>query len=410
MLVIAADADHTTRQFFASTLQSTEFEPRICSRAKDAWDLAREEKRPAIVLFGWDDLDIPGPEMCRRLRGLRDSVERYAITTLGPGNGACAQDAVEAGADDVLVKPFCVDVLLSRLRVAASRCATGARKASSPADALREALASDIGGEVVIRRGKEVGRIYVVGGAIGWAGIPGRSLRLDAILNAIGLQLDAAARAAILEESRKSRMHFAEIAVQWGYLDPPSARECVRVHVAEQLTTLLSWEGAVAMFLPRARAFLSSLRFNPQELISDQSVWREPAKPDADRRTTSVRPSHDLRELEPLLRSAAQIDGTRATVILEGYSGAAAMGSGEQIDVQIAWSLLATLKALGSGSHESIAVQGSTAFVARTLPHGDAILIKLDLSATTLGLARVSLQRLLLEREHSLRSELPLRA
>lgn len=77
--------------------------------------LAYERARatpPDVVILDWMLPDIPGPEMCRRLRALSDP----AILMLTAKDEVADRVAgLRAGADDYLVKPFHFDELMARI-------------------------------------------------------------------------------------------------------------------------------------------------------------------------------------------------------------------------------------------------------------------------------------------------------
>ncbi|MFO0759895.1 MAG: response regulator [Byssovorax sp.] len=174
MLVIAADADPLFHWHVEQSLAGSELEPKLTTTGGEALAVAEQAPGPFVLLFGWGLPDMDGVELCERLSRLRARRDRFVIAALGPGEAAELAAAVEAGADDVLLKPFSTEALLHRLRLAALKVASPSRTISRPREALREALESELGGEVVVRQGERVGRIHVShGGSRGptwWAG------------------------------------------------------------------------------------------------------------------------------------------------------------------------------------------------------------------------------------------------
>src|SRR5688572_25197250 len=53
---------------------------------------------------------------------------------------------------------------------------------ASPREVLRDALVSGRDGEVVVRRGDDVGRVYVIDGGVAWAIASGAAVRVEEIV------------------------------------------------------------------------------------------------------------------------------------------------------------------------------------------------------------------------------------
>ncbi|HTP13711.1 MAG TPA: response regulator, partial [Bacteroidota bacterium] len=84
---------------------------------EEAWDLYRTG-RPQIVITDWMMPKIDGLEFTRMVRAHRDEFYAYVIfLTVLHGKGSFLE-AMEAGADDYITKPFDLQQLKARLRVA----------------------------------------------------------------------------------------------------------------------------------------------------------------------------------------------------------------------------------------------------------------------------------------------------
>jgi hypothetical protein len=269
--------------------------------------------------------------------------------------------------------------------IPSSRSGSGA----SPREVLRDALASGRDGEVVVRRGDDVGRVYVIDGGVAWAIASGAAVRVEEIVRHAGVSLDDAAVRELIDECRRTGAHFADVLVAWGLLGAEAARECVRRFVAEQLATLLAAEDAVALFLPRARAYGGGLRFTWSEV----GVATIPPRAAGD----EGGPAPSLAWIGAatvLAGEVERLDGVVGVVVLDARSDAVIVGAGGYVDELVAASILAALRALGEGGGEVIAVRGRAAFVGRALPAGGVIVAEIDLAAVNLGLARLSLRDL----------------
>jgi PleD family two-component response regulator len=80
----------------------------VCARdGKEAWELLSRPDAPRLALLDWVLPEIDGIEICRRLRG-KPSDEAYTYTILLTAKNRKEEmlEAMDAGADDFLAKPF----------------------------------------------------------------------------------------------------------------------------------------------------------------------------------------------------------------------------------------------------------------------------------------------------------------
>ena len=128
--LLLADDDPRLRQFLELELSEEGYAVRSCGEGIEAL-LAIRQQPPDLVILDWMLPDLSGVEVCRRLRatGLRVPVLMLA------GRDAVTDrvEALDAGADDYLVKPFSIEELLARLRALARR---GTGPANAPQDLL----------------------------------------------------------------------------------------------------------------------------------------------------------------------------------------------------------------------------------------------------------------------------------
>lgn len=73
---------------------------------------------PLIALVDWVLPDLPGPQLCARLRSHPFAVQPYLIMISGRKEKADIVHALDAGADDFISKPFNIQETQARLRVA----------------------------------------------------------------------------------------------------------------------------------------------------------------------------------------------------------------------------------------------------------------------------------------------------
>ena len=116
--VLLADDDARLRQFLELELQEEGYAVRSCSDGIGALTDIRQQP-PDLLILDWMLPDLSGVEVCQRLRSTGLLLPVLMLT----GRDAVADrvQALDAGADDYLVKPFSIEELLARLRALARR-------------------------------------------------------------------------------------------------------------------------------------------------------------------------------------------------------------------------------------------------------------------------------------------------
>lgn len=118
MRVLVVEDDPAISRFMVRGLTEDHYMVDLVEDGASAVDMATAEEYDVIVL----DLMLPeldGFEVCRRLRGR--GVDAPVIIVTARDAVADRVAALDAGADDVLVKPFAFDELLARLRALGRR-------------------------------------------------------------------------------------------------------------------------------------------------------------------------------------------------------------------------------------------------------------------------------------------------
>ena len=111
------------------------------------------ERSPSVILLDLGLPDIDGIEVVRRVRTWS---ETPIIVVSARGEDADKIGALDAGADDYLVKPFSVGELLARVRVALRRVAQEPAGAAEGAAFENGALSIDYASGIVRLSGEEV--------------------------------------------------------------------------------------------------------------------------------------------------------------------------------------------------------------------------------------------------------------
>ena len=115
MRVLAADDDQGILSTLERTLRSWGYEVSSAHDGMEAWKLARLPDCPPIVILDWDMPGITGLEVVRLLRATPHGEGIYILMLTARQEKADLIDALEAGADDFLSKPFHARELQLRL-------------------------------------------------------------------------------------------------------------------------------------------------------------------------------------------------------------------------------------------------------------------------------------------------------
>jgi len=119
--VLLADDDARLRQFLELELQEEGYAVRSCSDGIGALTAIRQHT-PDLLVLDWMLPDLSGVEVCQRLRSTGVGVPVLMLT----GRDAVKDrvEALDAGADDYLVKPFAIGELSARVRALLRRDTT----------------------------------------------------------------------------------------------------------------------------------------------------------------------------------------------------------------------------------------------------------------------------------------------
>jgi two-component system KDP operon response regulator KdpE len=150
-VVLLIEDEPQMRRFLRAALGTTEYELVEAGTAREG--LAQAAGRnPDLVLLDLGLPDLDGTEVTRRVREW-SPVPIVVISARGQERDKV--EALDAGADDYLTKPFGVPELLARMRVAlrhAARRSDGAQETVLETGDLR----IDLGARLVYRRGEEI--------------------------------------------------------------------------------------------------------------------------------------------------------------------------------------------------------------------------------------------------------------
>jgi DNA-binding response OmpR family regulator len=118
MKILVVEDDRKLARFLQRVLSEEGYTADLCSSGSDALEQARSGLYKLVVL-DWMIPDNDGLEVCRQLRRLGCDVPIVMLTARGELSERVM--ALDAGADDYLVKPFEIDELLARIKAVLRR-------------------------------------------------------------------------------------------------------------------------------------------------------------------------------------------------------------------------------------------------------------------------------------------------
>ncbi|AWV91109.1 response regulator [Bradymonas sediminis] len=129
--VLVVDDSRTIRKVVEMALKASPFEVLGASNAREGMQAA--QRLPAVILLDYYMPDASGYEVCRALKG-NPSTAHIPIVMLGGNARQFSEvDARQAGADDVVMKPFLTDTLVSAIERLADGQVTSAAPTPAPA-------------------------------------------------------------------------------------------------------------------------------------------------------------------------------------------------------------------------------------------------------------------------------------
>jgi CheY-like chemotaxis protein len=117
MKVLIADDDDITRLLLGSALTKLGHKVHAVANGREAWD-AWHGGEFSFIISDWMMPDLDGLEFCRRIRAEPCADYTYIVLLTSCSGKTNYLEAMTAGADDFITKPFEKDALAARVRVA----------------------------------------------------------------------------------------------------------------------------------------------------------------------------------------------------------------------------------------------------------------------------------------------------
>lgn len=118
MKILLADDDEISRRIIASFLARFGYESLVVQNGAEAWEVLQSPQAPPLAICDWMMPRMTGPEVCARLRAIKQPVRTYVILLSSRNSKLDIVKGLDAGADDYIVKPCDLTELQARLRVA----------------------------------------------------------------------------------------------------------------------------------------------------------------------------------------------------------------------------------------------------------------------------------------------------
>jgi DNA-binding response OmpR family regulator len=112
--VIIAEDDMISQTLLAAVLRNAGYDPIVTGNGSDAMTALRLQQKACVAIIDWMMPEMDGAEVCRRIRASGKLVHVIMLTARDRKEDAV--EALDAGADDYLVKPFDRGELLARVR------------------------------------------------------------------------------------------------------------------------------------------------------------------------------------------------------------------------------------------------------------------------------------------------------
>jgi two-component system, cell cycle response regulator len=118
MQILLVDDSAVYRKLIGDHLRGWEFDFTVAETGAEAWQVLERPDAPKLVLLDWVLPDLEGIELCQRIRKVGTTGHYVYVILLTSKQGRQDMlDAMNAGVDDYLVKPFDASELKARLLV-----------------------------------------------------------------------------------------------------------------------------------------------------------------------------------------------------------------------------------------------------------------------------------------------------
>ncbi|HSC32448.1 MAG TPA: response regulator [Gemmatimonadaceae bacterium] len=144
MRVVLADDDLVLQRLLRTALERRGHEVSVASDGDAAWR-AIEREPPPLAVLDWNMPVVDGLEVCRRARAGESTRDTFLLVVTGRDAPEDVEAALEAGADDYLMKPLDPAGLMARLVIAERRIVLDAERRDAVTKLARAQWLAGIG-------------------------------------------------------------------------------------------------------------------------------------------------------------------------------------------------------------------------------------------------------------------------
>jgi DNA-binding response OmpR family regulator len=119
MRILIADDDPVSVRGLQGLLRSWDYDVVCAADGVGALAVLAEPNAPKLALIDWIMPELPGPEVCRRVREWNAADSPYLILLTSRNSRTDMIAGLDAGANDYLIKPFDPGELRARVRAGA---------------------------------------------------------------------------------------------------------------------------------------------------------------------------------------------------------------------------------------------------------------------------------------------------
>ncbi|MGO8932677.1 MAG: response regulator [Terracidiphilus sp.] len=117
--VLVVDDSRAIRTILSKTLRELGFEVCEAANGKEALEVIQAEKRAlALILLDWNMPEMDGLEFLKRLRQNPEFSSLVVVMVTAETEMDHIAEALEAGANEYVMKPFTKDIIVGKLQLA----------------------------------------------------------------------------------------------------------------------------------------------------------------------------------------------------------------------------------------------------------------------------------------------------
>jgi CheY-like chemotaxis protein len=397
MRVLVADDDPFSVAVMEALIVKAGHECSLARNGTEAWELLRAPDGPRIVFLDWMMPELDGIELCRRIREQTRGEYTYVVMLSSRNKQRDITLAFQSGADDFITKPYLLEEVTARLRVAerlmrSTGAAVGLRRA------IAEARESP-GGDVIVRGENRVGRIIFDRGRVAWAHVSDEPGSLGAMLAGEGSITREEVRS-VIEECSATGENFANVLVAWDLITRERLRAVLARWISAKITRIAAFGAPTVIFSPESRVASSGLLLDPEEVIAPELLCGPALAGSGLAAAPGGVLAPELGEalasrIPRSLQEALQIEGALSVAIFDMRDGLCLGARGEPLDLDLAWSQLrlATMSDLWDGLEDIMISTRKHIYILRPYTQSPprSIFLAIDRATTKLGMVRRAL-------------------